>query len=272
MKYKMIACDFDGTIFSHKSFSVPENVRKAIRRYIEAGGKFVITTGRMFDSLINELKILDLHGDVLCMHGAVCYDVDSEKESFDFDISNEDGVRFARAVDEMGWISHLYIGRDLYVEKENPYTEYYKNAYSARPIYVNKKLSDYLIDSGNTLHKAIVMSEPEDVARKIFLLSERCPNLVYTQSMPEYIEVVDPHGGKGNAVARLAASYGIDISEVAAFGDQTNDVSMLKVAGFTAAPSNAVDAVKSIAKVICGNVDEGGLAEVIDAIRENKYE
>ena len=272
MKYKMIACDFDGTIFSHKSFSVPDNVKNAVKAYVEKGGKFVITTGRMYDSLIDELIKLDLHGDVLCMHGGVCYDIDSGKELFDFDIPNEKCVELLKFIDERVWISQIYHGRDMLTQKENPFTDYYKDHYSAHPIYTRISLHEYVQNAGYDLHKAIVMGEKETIAEKIALLKENFPDFDVTQSMPEYIEIVDLTSGKGNAVKRIAAKYDLDLSEVAAFGDQSNDISMLKVAGFSAATSNSIQAVKDVVDEVAGSVDEGGLARVIEKITLDEYE
>ncbi|MBQ7653060.1 MAG: HAD family phosphatase [Clostridia bacterium] len=272
MKYKMIACDFDGTIFSHESFSVPENVKKAIRHYIDAGGKFVITTGRMYGSLIDELIKLDLHGDVLCMHGGVCYDIDTGKQLFDFDIPNSRAVELLRFIDSHGWISQIYHERDMLTQKENPFTTYYKDHYSARPIYTGIPLHEFLEKSGYDLHKAIVMSEPETIAEKIALLKANFPSFDVTQSMPEYIEIVDLTSGKGNAVKRLSSNYGLDVSEVAAFGDQSNDISMLKVAGFSACTSNSIQAVKDVVNLVAGDVEEGGLAPVIENLIADAYE
>ena len=272
MKYKMIACDFDGTIFSHGSFTVPENVKKAIRRYIDNGGRFVIVTGRMFDSLIDELVKLDLHGEVLCMHGGVCYDIDTGKELFDFDIPNEKAVELLEFIDDRGWIAQIYHDRDMLTQKENPFTTYYKDHYNAKPIYTGIALHEYLKEKGYDLHKAIVMSDVDSIAGKIEALRARFKNFDITQSMPEYIEIVDLSSGKGKAVKRLAAKYGLAPSEVAAFGDQSNDISMLKAVGFSAATSNSIPAVLDIVDVVGEDVEDGGLAPIIEKIINDEYE
>jgi len=263
MKYKMIASDFDGTIFSHKSFTVPQNVKDAIDDYKAHGGKFVITTGRMFDSILPHLKKLGLHGDLLCLQGAMCYDIDTERELFNTDMTNSSAIKLLEIVEEKGWIAQIYVGRNMLTQKPNSYTDVYKVLCGVTPIYTQEKLSDYVKRTGVSLHKCIVMSTPEEADAKVEFLKSVCPDLDFTKSTPEYVEGVDIKSGKGKAVKRLAESYGLTLNEVAAFGDQTNDVSMLKVAGFSACPKNAVDEVKAVVDEVGDDVENGGMAEFI---------
>ena len=51
---------------------------------------------------------------------------------------------------------------------------------------------------------------------------------------------------------------------IAAFGDDYNDVEMLKYCGLGVAMGNAADEAKQAADVICGTNDSDGLADVIE--------
>lgn len=46
MKYKAFFCDFDGTLCTRDEYVSPAN-REAIKKYIAAGGRFILNTGRM---------------------------------------------------------------------------------------------------------------------------------------------------------------------------------------------------------------------------------
>lgn len=136
------------------------------------------------------------------------------------------------------------------------------------PVYLGEKASEYVRRTGCTLHKIIIMSTPEEAARKIEIIRAACPELDVSQSTPEYIEAVDKRSGKGNAVLAMAARFGLTPADVAAFGDQTNDLSMLRAAAFAACPENAVQAVKDASDVVAKDVEEGGMADVIEWILE----
>jgi len=70
---------------------------------------------------------------------------------------------------------------------------------------------------------------------------------------------------KSKATAELARYWGIAASEVAAFGDDLNDLDLLKFAGVGVAMGNALDVVKEVAGHICQTNDEDGLARWIEA-------
>ena len=63
---------------------------------------------------------------------------------------------------------------------------------------------------------------------------------------------------KGNAVTDLSKKLDIALSEVVAFGDSSNDISMLQVVGHAVAMGNANDQVKAVAdEITLSNSDNG---------------
>ena len=69
---------------------------------------------------------------------------------------------------------------------------------------------------------------------------------------------------KFHGVKTIAAHYGIDLSEVIAFGDDFNDVEMLHTCGIGVAMGNAIDECKAAADLICGDCDNDGVARWIE--------
>jgi len=59
------------------------------------------------------------------------------------------------------------------------------------------------------------------------------------------------------------------MSQVMAFGDNFNDLSMLETAGLGVAMGNAVDEVKACADLVIGNNTETGIADVLNQYFEN---
>ncbi|HDN2547183.1 TPA: HAD hydrolase family protein, partial [Enterobacter asburiae] len=56
----------------------------------------------------------------------------------------------------------------------------------------------------------------------------------------------------------------LSMSQVIAFGDNFNDLSMLETAGLGVAMGNAVDEVKACADLVIGNNTENGIADVVN--------
>jgi len=69
---------------------------------------------------------------------------------------------------------------------------------------------------------------------------------------------------KGTALCRLASHLGVAPSEITAFGDDLNDLSMMKFAGTAVAVGNAVNEVKDAADFITDTNEEDGVARYIE--------
>jgi len=71
-------------------------------------------------------------------------------------------------------------------------------------------------------------------------------------------------------VKTLSEHFGINHSEVVAFGDDYNDVEMLSGCGVGVAMSNAIDECKAVTGYICGDCDDDGVAHwIIDHVLES---
>ena len=68
---------------------------------------------------------------------------------------------------------------------------------------------------------------------------------------------------KVSAIRALTKHLGIDISMIVAFGDDYNDIEMIKAVGMGVAMGNAIKEVKTIAKHIALSNDEDGAARFI---------
>jgi hypothetical protein len=69
---------------------------------------------------------------------------------------------------------------------------------------------------------------------------------------------------KATAIAHIADTAGVSIGEIVAFGDDHNDIAMLRDCGVGVAMSNAIDECKAVADYICGDCDEDGVARWIE--------
>ena len=63
---------------------------------------------------------------------------------------------------------------------------------------------------------------------------------------------------KGNALRILQDYFGVSREETMAFGDNTNDIGLMKAAGFSYAVENARPEVKEAARFICPSYLEKG--------------
>lgn len=87
-----------------------------------------------------------------------------------------------------------------------------------------------------------------------------------TFSKPNYLEILPAGVNKAKALTKVAALFGLELSEVAAIGDGPNDLEMLSEAGFAIAMGNASDRVKSAADLVVSTNDNAGVAEAVEKI------
>jgi hydroxymethylpyrimidine pyrophosphatase-like HAD family hydrolase len=88
-------------------------------------------------------------------------------------------------------------------------------------------------------------------------------DLEFVQSSDHYFEILPPNISKGAALARIAEERGIPSCQIATIGDHLNDLSMLRMAGLSAAVANAHPHVLQMADIVVPSNDEGGVAYLI---------
>jgi HAD superfamily hydrolase (TIGR01484 family) len=89
-------------------------------------------------------------------------------------------------------------------------------------------------------------------------------NLYWENSENEVLIVMNKDARKINAVSTVAAEFGISLSDVAAFGDDYNDIEMLRDCGIGIAVENAINEAKAVANYICGDCDNDGVAKWLE--------
>jgi hypothetical protein len=100
----------------------------------------------------------------------------------------------------------------------------------------------------------------EKLSSKIYDLYE------ISSSVPEFVEFVSKGITKSGALELIGKKLGISPKEIIAFGDQDNDIPMLKYAGFSVAMANGSKEVKNFADHVTASNDEDGVALAIENI------
>lgn len=110
-----------------------------------------------------------------------------------------------------------------------------------------------------------------DTSKSLDELYQRILLAVGDKAVPSYsglsfIELAAGQVTKATALDLLAQDLGIDASEVAAFGDNHNDLPMLNWAGLSFAMGNATDDAKMAADEIIKGNDDDGLAIKVEEL------
>ena len=101
-----------------------------------------------------------------------------------------------------------------------------------------------------------------------------CPEFNMVYPGPNYIDLLPSGWGKDSAVCLLAQYLGFEFEEVAAFGDEENDLNMLYSVPNSVAVANAVPSVRRDARWQIGASADDAVAdacfEIAAAAREGR--
>ena len=122
-------------------------------------------------------------------------------------------------------------------------------------------------DGEITAPKVMITAEPGKLDAFIATLDpELYEKYSIMKSEPFFLEIMPKGVDKGEALAKLAESLGIDQSETMAFGDQANDLSMIKWAGCGVAMGNAIDDLKDNSQYVTASNDDEGIAKALEKL------
>ena len=268
MKYKLIASDFDGTIYDGEK--VDDRVKSAIAAYRAAGGKFCLATGRIFSSARQWVEPLGVDDEVIACQGAAVYHASTGEVIRKFPLEKSLAVRAAEFFEENGDVCHAYGDERFYLEKPNPLTTEYAGYCAVDPVYVGVPLSRH-IPSMDAVNKVISIVSPDTIDDKIRTLRALLGDgAEVSKSSPIYLEITARDAGKGNALIALADYLGVPLEETIGVGDQLNDLSMVVTAGLGCAMGNGVPALKQAADIVIPSIGEGGVARLIEDVLHDR--
>jgi len=76
---------------------------------------------------------------------------------------------------------------------------------------------------------------------------------------------------KDRALREFASTIGLDLAEICFMGDDVNDLAAMKLAGFSAAPADAHESARSVAKLVTRQpAGNGAVREMLDFLDLNK--
>ena len=262
--YRIIACDLDETLLKHDKTICEENIR-AVKALKDHDIWFVPTTGRAFrtvDPVIRALGLDEPGQYVISYNGGAITDNQDHRllyhEGIPFDLAEELFQRGKR----YDVCMHIYTKEKVYGYNIPQFEiDYLKGRVTLIPILDNTL--GFL--KGQEIMKIIYMNLDYDYLFSIESeMDDLKDGLTISYSSGRYMEF-NHHGvSKGAGLLRLAELLDVKPEETIAIGDNLNDLSMIRMAGFGVGVANTVTDMKKdcdfITRADCNN---GAVAEVI---------
>lgn len=263
---RLLAVDLDFTLLD-SSREIAEPNLPAIRRAWEAGITVVLASGRIASGMRRFADSLGLPTPLVACNGALVIDGCGQTV-----VQRTCHLEAARSILDYCRAEnhhvHVYAEGTIWFAEPDIYAE----AYLARARQPDHRCVGWEALYSLEPIKLVVMGTPEEVGRARRGLSETVgPDWSsVTVSEAEYLEFLPAGCSKATGLSALAARLGVSREEVAAIGDYENDLEMVRWAGFGAAVGNALPEVQAAADVVVGTNDEGGVAQFIDLLLENR--
>lgn len=272
MNCRLIAFDLDGTLLDSDK-RVPEENRRALERAAAEGLLLVPATGRILRGIPEALRALPFLRYYILSNGAEIFDVQENRSLAQANIPlpltlrvmdwlDTQPVLYDCYQDDVGWMSQSMF------DAAPPYFRY--DPHMLRLLERLRirvpDLKQTLREHGRPVQKIQFFFRPEDNALRLETIrgfSARFPELCATSSTGNNVEVNSVRAGKGNGLRLLCAALGLSPADCLAFGDGTNDLSLLEAAGRGVAMANAEPAVRAAADAVCESNDACGVAKEI---------
>lgn len=270
MKPKLILTDLDGTLLRDDKSLSPAN-RTALVRAAAQGAEVVVATGRFFGGIPQELLELPFLRYFILMNGAKVYDRREDRVLYRSAIPLAQAERVMDLLEpldctvdcyqnDVGWMERRYFDHlDYYVT--DPVSRAMVRSHR-RPV---DDLRAQVRAGGNTVQKMQAYFPHLELRPQVMaLLRREVPGVVQSISLPTNLELNAAGATKGAALAELCRALGVDPLDTAAFGDGTNDVSMLAAAGVGVAMANGAPETRQAADLVTASNQEDGVAMVLD--------
>lgn len=261
MNIKLVAIDVDATLLN-SSNELTKYTIDVLKEAIAQGIKIVITSGRPLlgtEAYYKKLGIDHRDDQYAINYNGATIRTTSGKMIAETPLSIQDYKDLYELSTKIGIKVHAETADYIYTPYLSvpKYTKFEAKLTNTKTRHV--RMQD--LKKSDVIAKVMFVDEPEIIEKA----KKELPSWVYERfnvvpSSPIYLEFIDKHVSKGNAVKTLANKLSIDISQVMAIGDQGNDLSMIEAAGMGVAMGNGIDAVKSAAQFVTGTNDDNGAA------------
>jgi Cof subfamily protein (haloacid dehalogenase superfamily) len=252
---KLIASDIDGTLVPDGSHELNPELYDVILKLRAKGIQFAAASGRqwlsiesIFEPIKEKVFYLSDNGAYVGCHGRSLYVNTIERKTV---------MDMVQDVRNMDGLDVMICGPDvIYTETDNQeFLDWMVNGYK----FHVKQVED-LTKVESEFIKISVYRKTDVEAHTRTLREKYADRLKMTIAGDMWMDCMRPGINKGQAVKLLQDSLGIKPEETMAFGDQLNDIEMLKQAYYSFAVGNAREEVKAAARFRTDtNVNDGVL-------------
>ena len=264
-KIKLASFDIDGTIFENEQMS--EKVSKSLTLLSSKGIIMALSTGRGRHIIPHCVEELGIFSYGVLGNGTVVYDFESETEIYSVSFDKDVAIKALEVVS--GITDKYYVAFRNYslltARIRELFCQQGKIVVDSQIHILHDDQIDFIKNSSNDVYKiGCFFDDQESCSRASKLLTEQQYKLECTAIGDTELEFVPKGINKAKGMMVLSDHLNINFENIISFGDNGNDVELLKMAGFSVVVGNGVQAALDVADYIAPSVYEDGVAIAIE--------
>ncbi|RZI49625.1 HAD family hydrolase [Lactococcus kimchii] len=260
-KIKYIFSDLDGTLLNTEG-KISEQSQKIIKN---CQIPFTLVSARTPQAMEEFIEQLDLTSPQIAFNGGLIFD---KTHTIAENTLARSTVKHLVQIIKKNYPKlslSFYTRENWYVEQlDEPIKEEMRFT-PQQPKIVNftKQLEK---KSATKIFKILLIFPDEEQLEqtKLTLEALHLPDIIIQKTWESYLEITSKKAQKAFAIKTIAKINHLKKEELAAFGDNENDLSMLQAVGCPIAMENASNKIKKLAKLITKKNDEDGVAYGIE--------
>jgi len=249
MSLKMIVSDLDGTLLRSDQ-TVSEETIRVLNDCKALGHQMIFSTARAPRDAYKYLPEVFKDEIVSCYNGALVL-------NNGYEVLYHKGISKSAILEIIQLAQQHQLG-NVYVEIED---NLYTNTISNAVVEWSCQIVDFHTLDFEEALKVVIILEDEVDAGFLLKLPTECHAILTDQN--KLCQIMHKDVSKFNSIKYASEFLDLECKEIIAFGDDYNDVEVLRNSDVGVAMDNATDAVKSVANFITLSNDEEGVASFL---------
>ncbi len=268
MAIQLIAMDLDGTLLREDHITVSERNRKALRLAAAKGIQLVLASGRTWSLLRFVSDQVPEAQYALISNGAAGMELKRQERIFSFDFPEQAWRTMLALLRRYEAIFETYCDGRSYLERrmaDKFSAKGLPEAFMERlreSLTVVDRLEDVL--EGHSVEKVNAFAVPKQNHEPLLHALQETGLFDISSAIIGNMEINYSGVNKAAGLRRLCEQLHIAPENVMAFGDATNDLDMLRWAGWSFAMGNAHPLAKQAARYETASNEEDGVAQAIE--------
>lgn len=273
---KLVVSDLDGTFLS-SSGELSEANRNISKLLSKHNIKFSLASGRSDLMCQSFIKDCNITIPTISSNGALIRNISDQAIIHKTTISPSTAIAImdfcqSHSLDYMSYNLNqiFFTEKSLRIEKFKTYNKIAK-LNNTPEIQLNFYNNNHNTIAENGVLKILLFTKSENELNIAIEFLKKLPGISFVLSEKNALDISCAGTSKGEALKYLCSYLNIPLENTCVFGDYTNDISMMKLAGVSFAMLNSPQHVQEAATFLTDSNDNSGVANALEFIINKFY-